>query len=149
VEQQREHKQVQEEVVAANGIYHGEIVNPDTLLHDSVTANRSGRDEEQAKFGVGQKVKLLSDIVNDGTYPHSPIGTLMMPKDSIGYVRSVGEFLQVIRVYEVHFFGVESAPVEIVGCREHELEAMEDYRDEVQEELEFMRKHREKHYNKK
>ena len=134
--------------MAVSGIDAKHIVNPDTFLHDSVTATRSGKDEEKAKFGVGQKVKLIKEIVNDGTYPHSPIGTLMMPADAIGYIRSVGEFLQVIRVYEVHFLGVEDTPVEIVGCREHELEAMEDYRDEVEEELEFMRKHREKYYNK-
>jgi nitrogen fixation protein NifZ len=130
------------------GVNHKDIVDPNTALHDSVTASRSGRDEEKAKFGVGQKVKLLEDIVNDGTYPHEKIGTLMMPKGSVGYIRSIGEFLQVIRVYEVHFFGVENVPVEIVGCREHELEAMEDFRDEVEEELEYMRQHREKHYKK-
>ncbi|WP_258239403.1 nitrogen fixation protein NifZ [Arcobacter sp. LA11] len=134
--------------MAANGIDSEQIVNPETILHDSVTATRSGKDEEKAKFGIGQKVKLIKEIVNDGTYPHSPIGTLMMPTGAIGYIRSVGEFLQVIRVYEVHFLGVDEAPVEIVGCREHELEAMEDYRDEVEEELEFMRKHREKYYSK-
>lgn len=126
-----------------------QIVDPNTVLHDSVTASRSGKDEEKAKFGVGQKVKLLSDIVNDGTYPHAKIGILMMPKGSVGYIKSIGEFLQVIRVYEVHFFGVLDVPVEIVGCREHELEALEDYRDEVEEELEFMRKHREEKYGKK
>ncbi len=126
-----------------------QIVDPNTVLHDSVTASRSGKDEEKAKFGVGQKVQLLSDIVNDGTYPHAKIGTLMMPKGSVGYIKSIGEFLQVIRVYEVHFFGVLDVPVEIVGCREHELLALEDYRDEVEEELEFMRKHREEKYGKK
>lgn len=134
--------------MAVSGIDAELIVNPDTILHDSVTATRSGKDEDKAKFGMGQKVKLIKEIVNDGTYPHSPIGTLMMPVGAIGYIKSVGEFLQVIRVYEVHFLGVEEAPVEIVGCREHELEAMEDYRDEVEEELEFMRKHREKYYSK-
>jgi len=126
-----------------------QIVDPNTVLHDSVTASRSGKDEEKPKFGVGQKVELKSDIVNDGTYPHAKIGTLMMPKGSVGYIKSIGEFLQVIRVYEVHFFGVLDVPVEIVGCREHELEALEDYRDEVEEELEFMRKHREEKYGKK
>lgn len=125
-----------------------QIVDPNTVLHDSVTASRSGRDEEKPKFGIGQKVELLSDIVNDGTYPHAKIGTLMMPKGSVGYIKSIGEFLQVIRVYEVHFFGVLDMPVEIVGCREHELFALEDYRDEVEEELEFMRQHREKNYKK-
>lgn len=134
--------------MAASGIDHESIVNPDTILHDSVTATRSGKDEDTAKFGIGQKVKLIKEIVNDGTYPHAPIGTLMMPAGSIGYIKSIGEFLQVIRVYEVHFLGVKDAPVEVVGCRENELEAMEDYRNEVDEELEFMRKHREKYYSK-
>lgn len=112
-------------------------------LHDSVTATRSGKDSDEPLFGVGQKVELLEDVVNDGTYPHAPIGTLMMPKGSVGYIKTMGEFLQVIRVYEVHFFGAKM-DVEIIGCREHELKALEPYHDEVAEELEFMRKHREK-----
>ena len=131
----------------AVGVDHKQIVDADTILHDSVTASRSGRDEENAKFGIGQKVKLLEDIKNDGTYPHAPVGTIMVQAGAIGYVKSIGEFLQVIRVYEVHFLDL-NAFIEVVGCREHELEAMEDYRDEVQEELEFMRKHREKYYSK-
>ena len=49
----------------------------------------------------------------------------MMPKGQIGYIKDMGEFLQVIRVYEVHFFGSDM-DVEIIGCREHELEAMDD-----------------------
>lgn len=97
----------------------------EVTLHDSVTATRSGRDEEKAKFSDGQKVRLLEDIVNDGTYPHSPIGTLMMPKGSVGYIKDMGDFLQVIRVYEVHFLD-SNMEVEVVGCREHELEALED-----------------------
>lgn len=135
-------------VAAKNGIEHKSIVNPDTFLHDSVTAERSGKDEDEPKFGVGQQVKLVKDVVNDGTYPHAPIGTLMMPAGAIGYIKSIGEFLQVIRVYEVHFLGVDEAPVEIVGCRENELEAMEDYRNEIEEELEYMRQHRKKYYSK-
>jgi nitrogen fixation protein NifZ len=113
------------------------------VLHDSVTAKRSGKDADAQKFHIAQKVKLLEDIVNDGTYPHLPIGGLMMKNGSVGYVKSVGEFLQVIRVYEVHFFGVD-APVEIVGCREHELEALEEYVDEVEEELAYLKAHRER-----
>jgi nitrogen fixation protein NifZ len=129
------------------GVDHKSIVDENTILHDSVTASRSGRDEATQKFGIGQKVKLIEDIKNDGTYPHAPVGEIMVKKGSIGYVKTVGEFLQVIRVYEVHFLELD-ALVEIVGCREHELEAMEDYRDEVEEELEFMRQHREKYYKK-
>ena len=119
------------------------LVDPNVKLHDSITAQRSGRDADEAKFCQGQKVKLLEDIVNDGTYPLAPIGSIMMKKDAIGYIKDMGEFLQVIRVYEVHFFGTDM-DIEIIGCREHELEAMEDYVDEVAEELAIMKAHREK-----
>jgi nitrogen fixation protein NifZ len=111
-------------------------------LYDSVTAKRSGRDNDTPLFHIGQKVRLLEDVVNDGTYPHAPIGTLMMSKGSIGYIKTMGEFLQVIRVYEVHFLGGET--VEIVGCREHELEAMEEYVDFMQEERDFIEAHRQR-----
>ena len=119
------------------------VVDPNIKLYDNVTAKRSGKDEDEAKFHLGQKVKLVEDIVNDGTYPHSAIGTLMMPKGSIGYIKNMGDFLQVIRVYEVHFFGTDM-PIDSVGCREHELEAMEAYVDEVAEEFAIMKAHREK-----
>lgn len=118
--------------------------DPNVTLHDSITAERSGRDAEEPKFKIGQKVCLVEDIVNDGTYPHAKIGTLMMPKGSIGYVKSMGDFLQVIRVYEVHFFGADME-VEIVGCREHELESMDDdYVDEETLEREAFEAHRAK-----
>jgi nitrogen fixation protein NifZ len=108
----------------------------DIKLQDSSIANRSGKDANEAKFALGQKVKLLTDIVNDGTYPHLPIGALMMPKGSVGYIKQVGEFLQVIRVYEVHFMSIESE-IEVVGCREFELEAMEEMCDTQQESVLF------------
>jgi len=114
-------------------------VDPNIVLHDNVTATRSGRDEEEPKFKEGQKVRLVEDIVNDGTYPHAPIGTLMMPKGQAGYIKDMGEFLQVIRVYEVHFVG-SNMEVEIVGCREHELEAMDDGCDSESSESPLFRK---------
>lgn len=123
------------------------IVDPDTPLQDNVSAHLSARDEPEAKFFIGQKVELLEDIKNDGTYPHIPVGALMIKKGAVGYVRSIGEFLMVVRVYEVHFLDAD-AVVEIIGCREHELLALEDYKDEIAEELEFMRKHREENYSK-
>ena len=120
------------------------MFDPNVKLHDSVTAGRSGRDEDEAKFGIGEKVKLLEDIVNDGTYPHAKIGTLMMPKGNVGYIKDMGDFLQVIRVYEVHFFGAD-VELEIIGCREHELESMEsDYKNEDALEREAMQAHRDR-----
>ncbi|WP_231563862.1 nitrogen fixation protein NifZ [Sulfurospirillum cavolei] len=116
------------------------IVDPSVVLHDTVTAKLSGKDETKAKFFLGQKVKLLEDVKNDGTYPYLQIGEVMIQKGSIGYIRSVGDFLQVIRVYEVHFLDAE-AVVEVIGCREHELEAMEPYRDLEAEEHAWMSEH--------
>ena len=49
----------------------------------------------------------------------------MMKKDSVGYIKDMGDFLQVIRVYEVHFFGTDME-VDCIGCREHELQALEE-----------------------
>lgn len=112
----------------------------EVVLYDSVTASRSQNDEEKAKFCLGQKVKLLENVKNDGTYPHTPVGALMMPKGTMGYIKKIGEFLQVVRVYEVHFLGSDM-DVEVVGCRESELEAMEPCRDEMNEELEALKKH--------
>ena len=119
------------------------IVDPNTVLHDNVMAKLSGKDAPKAKFFVGQKVRLLEDVKNDGTYPYLPIGAVMIKKDCVGYIRHVGEFLQVIRVYEVHFMDQE-AVVEVIGCREHELEEMEPYRDLESEEVEFMKNYYEK-----
>lgn len=122
------------------------IVDPNTPLHDNVSAKLSAKDEEEPKFFVGQKVELLEDIKNDGTYPHLPVGALMIKKGAVGYIRGLGEFLMVVRVYEVHFMNTDT-DVEIIGCREHELKALDNYKDEVAEELDYIKKHREK-FNK-
>jgi len=116
------------------------LANEEVVLHNTVMAKLSGRDESEPKFFLGQKVKLLEDVKNDGTYPYLTIGEVMIKKGSVGYIRTIGEFLQVIRVYEVHFLDAE-AVIEVIGCREHELEAMEPYRDLEAEETEWMMAH--------
>jgi nitrogen fixation protein NifZ len=124
------------------------ICDPNVKLYDSVTASRSGKDEEEPKFKLGQKVKLLQDIVNDGTYPHEKIGILMMPKESVGYIKHIGEFLQVIRVYEVHFLDTKT-DLEVIGCREHELEALDDGCDDETTESPLFKAMIEKNKQKK
>lgn len=114
------------------------IVDPDTKLYNTVSAKLSGKDAPKATFFLGQKVRLLEDIKNDGTYPHLGVGALMIEKGAVGYIRGMGDFLQVIRVYEVHFLD-DKAVIEVIGCREHELEAMEPYRDLEAEEAEFLK----------
>lgn len=92
-------------------------------------------------FRVGQKVALKTDIKNDGTYPFAPVGALLASKGAVGYIRKIGDFLQTIKVYEVHLM-CEGHLVEAVGARDFELELLEDYADEIEEELRWIREYR-------
>ena len=78
-------------------------------------------DQEGEKYAIGDCVRLLKDIKNDGTFPYAKIGEILASSGSIGYVRKVGYFLQDIRVYEIDFVEIGL----IFGCREHELELAE------------------------
>lgn len=101
----------------------------------------STKDEILPSFRMGQKVRLIRDIKNDGTYPFAPVGAVLIKAGAEGYVRHIGDFLQTIRVYEVNFIEQNFA----VGCREFELEpADEEFYDEVEEELKWLREHRAK-----
>lgn len=100
----------------------------------------SAKDEILPVFRIGQRVRLIKAIRNDGTYPYAAPGEFLVDAGAEGYVRKIGDFLQTIRIYEVNFFeeGV------IFGCREAELEAAEeeDGYDEVAEELAWIKRHR-------
>lgn len=100
----------------------------------------SAKDEILPVFRIGQRVRLVKAIRNDGTYPYAAPGDFLVEAGAEGYVRKIGDFLQTIRIYEVNFFeqGV------IFGCREAELEAAEEENgyDEVAEELVWIKRHR-------
>lgn len=100
----------------------------------------STKDEILSVFRVGQRVRLVKAIRNDGTYPHAKVGDVLVEAGLEGYVRKIGDFLQTIRVYEVNF--IEEGMT--FGCREAELEAAleEDGYDEVAEELRWIKEHR-------
>ncbi len=102
----------------------------------------SKKDEILPKYRFGQRVKLLKDIKNDGTFPFAKRGDTLMKAGEEGYIRDMGDFLQVIRVYEVEFInhGI------VYGCREEELEGVleDDGYDEVAEELAWLKEHRAK-----
>ncbi|MBE0497358.1 MAG: nitrogen fixation protein NifZ [Campylobacterales bacterium] len=101
----------------------------------------STKDEILSRFHIGQKVRLVKDIRNDGTFPYAKMGEILVRAGDEGFVRDVGDFLQTIRVYEVNFMGANR----IYGCREFELEALEEdlYEKEVEEELAWIKRHRE------
>lgn len=72
-------------------------------------------------FGLEQKVKLRKLIRNDGTFPGQEVGVTLAKKGDVGYVVSIGTYLQSYYIYAVHF--LESGFV--IGCRYKELEAIE------------------------
>ena len=73
-------------------------------------------------FEIGQKVRLRKLIKNDGTFPGQEIGVVLAKKGDIGYIASIGTFLQNSYIYAVHFMETGF----IVGCRKKELEAVEE-----------------------
>lgn len=73
-------------------------------------------------FEIGQKVRLRKLIKNDGTFPGQEIGAVLAKKGDIGYIASIGTFLQNSYIYAVHFLETGF----IVGCRKKELEAVEE-----------------------
>lgn len=73
-------------------------------------------------YEVGEKVRLRKQIKNDGTFPGREIGEILAKKGDIGYVASIGTFLQSSYIYAVHFLdkGI------VVGCKAKELESAEE-----------------------
>ncbi|MDT8446603.1 MAG: nitrogen fixation protein NifZ [bacterium] len=68
------------------------------------------------KFAIGQKVRLVSPIHNDGTLYGAKRGEQLQEAGDFGFVRNVGYFLDDL-VYEVDF--VEKG--RFLGCKEREL----------------------------
>lgn len=70
-----------------------------------------------ATFDYGEKVRVIKNIRNDGTFMGSSRGALLIRRGSVGYIKGVGKFLQDQVIYQVHF--IEQGCT--VGCRESEL----------------------------
>lgn len=58
---------------------------------------------EPPYFSFGEKVKAKRVIRNDGTYAGKEIGEILAKKGEIGYVVSIGTFLQQFYIYGVEF----------------------------------------------
>jgi nitrogen fixation protein NifZ len=72
-------------------------------------------------FDIGQKVRLRKLIRNDGTFPGKDIGVTLAKKGDVGYIVSIGTYLQSYYIYAVHFMQTGY----VVGCRYKELESAE------------------------
>jgi nitrogen fixation protein NifZ len=68
-----------------------------------------------------QKVRALTAVRNDGTYPGLPRGAPLIEVGDVGYIQSVGEFLLRYYIYRVDFY----ERGRIVGMRACELEPVE------------------------
>ena len=74
-----------------------------------------------AKFDYGEKVRVIKNIRNDGTFMGKNRGELLIRRGSEGYIKGVGKFLQDQVIYQVHFIDQGCT----VGCRESELSDLE------------------------
>ncbi|MDR3394093.1 MAG: nitrogen fixation protein NifZ [Parasulfuritortus sp.] len=69
------------------------------------------------RFDYGDQVRVTRNVRNDGTYPGLVMGNLLVRRGSVGYVMTVGTFLQDQLIYTVNFLDQNR----IVGCRDEEL----------------------------
>jgi nitrogen fixation protein NifZ len=83
------------------------------------------------RFKMGERVACRSVVRNDGTYNGKDIGDVLVHRGDIGYVRSIGTFLQQFYIYAVEF--VDSGHQ--VGMRAKELCTLDDLPDEVLAQL--------------
>lgn len=76
-------------------------------------------------FEYGEKVKSRKTVRNDGTFAGKDIGEILVNKGDVGYVTSIGTFLQQFYIYGVDF--VERGYR--VGMKRRELASL-DYLDD-------------------
>lgn len=74
------------------------------------------------RYDYGQKVVSRLNIRNDGTFPGKEIGELLVKKGDVGYVASIGTFLQQFYIYGVDFYERGHK----VGMRARELVPFEE-----------------------
>ena len=83
------------------------------------------------RFAMGERVACRSVVRNDGTYNGKDIGEVLVHRGDIGYVRSIGTFLQQFYIYAVEF--VDSGHQ--VGMRAKELCTLDNLPEEVLAQL--------------
>ena len=83
------------------------------------------------RFSMGERVISRSVIRNDGTYNGKDIGDVLVQRGEIGFVRSIGTFLQQFYIYAVEF----PASGTRVGMRAKELCTLDNLPEEVLDQL--------------
>lgn len=72
-------------------------------------------------FDYGEKVVSRKNVRNDGTFGGREIGELLVKKGDVGYVKSIGSFLQQFYIYGIDF--VDRGYV--VGMKGRELRSLD------------------------
>ena len=70
-----------------------------------------------SRWELGDSVRVIRNVRNDGTYCGAATGDLLIRRGSVGAVVDIGTFLQDQLIYSVHFLDDDR----VVGCREEEL----------------------------
>lgn len=83
------------------------------------------------RFTFGERVVSRTTIRNDGTFEGKDIGHVLVNKGDIGYVCSIGTFLQQFYIYAVDF----TAHGYKVGMRAKELMTLDNLPDDILEQL--------------
>jgi nitrogen fixation protein NifZ len=78
-------------------------------------------------FLYGELVRAKRHIRNDGTFPGREIGEILVRKGDLGYVTSIGTFLQQFYIYGVDFYTRGN----LVGMKARELERVETGTEEA------------------
>ncbi len=73
------------------------------------------------EFAYGERVRSRRVIRNDGTYPGRDIGDVLVRKGEVGYVTSIGTFLQQYYIYGIEFTETGNR----VGMKRRELEPLD------------------------
>ena len=82
-------------------------------------------------FKYGERVVSRYTIRNDGTYCGKDIGEVLAKKGDVGFVTSIGTFLQQYYIYAVEFLGTGHR----VGMRGRELVSLDNLPPHVVEVL--------------
>jgi nitrogen fixation protein NifZ len=69
------------------------------------------------KFAWGQRVRAVSDLYNDGSFPDFPEEALLVPEGGSGAVVQIGTHTESNTVV----YMVEFETSSVIGCREDEL----------------------------
>ena len=77
-------------------------------------------------FDYGAKVRAKRMVRNDGTYAGKEIGEQLVKKGEVGYVVSIGTFLQQFYIYGIEFIDSGNR----VGMKRRELEAADAARED-------------------